>query len=178
MRRMPVLVRLDLAVGIVALLACVLVERTGEGHVESRLADAARLSAQIADADAIVADRPSLLARRTQLRTQLGIVLRPVDLTARVASFVAETARIAALRRTSIASIVPDGASAEPIAFVVALDGEYADVLATIADFATLTYPAAISIASVARKNPNGAQTTVTAAIHVRLEAAPAGSGA
>jgi hypothetical protein len=191
--------RASIAMGAIALAASVAVEQLGESQRAARIDDAARATAQIDAADSLIGRRATLIARRAQLRAELGTALHGVDATSRVASFIRDVARIANRHRTTIASIVPQGTPGaaftqaapnhtlpttsapatgmprttpvEPLAFDVTLEGEYPDVLATLGDLATLTYPADAALTSIARRNPHAVEATVSAAIRVTLDA-------
>ncbi len=189
--------RTALVAGAIALTASAGVYQMAELQRTARIADTARVMNAIDAADAAIAQRASLTARRERLRTTLGTTLRTIDPASRVASFVRDTARIATRHRTMIASIVPQvtpgaalpsttggaisgptagpGTSSETVALNVTVEGDYRDVLATVGDLASLTYPADVALTSIARQNPHASEATVTAAIRVTLDTLSSG---
>jgi hypothetical protein len=165
----------------IALVACAAIQQTGESQRTARLDHAARLTNEIDAAAAVIAQRATLMTRRNRLRAALGATLRRVDSSTRVASFVRDSARIAAQHRTTIAAIVPQvtpGTTLPALTFDVTIEGEYPDVLATLGDFASLTYPADVAVTSIARTNPHAVEATVSAAIRVTLDVPSPGESA
>jgi hypothetical protein len=186
--------RIAIGAALIALAACAALWQTAESQRAARLDDAARATAKIEAAAAVVAQRTTLEVQRARLRASLGSVLLHVDATARVASFVRDVAHISMRHRTTIAAIVPQvtpgaatiaaGARVAPttpqeaFTFEVTVEGAYIDVLATVGDLASLTYPAGVSLTSIARTNPHAAEATVSAAIRVTLDAPTGGDPA
>jgi hypothetical protein len=184
-----------LAYALAAAVACaasVAIARTAEANLAQRADEIARLRAAVDADDALTRQRVSLEQRDRMVRARLAGLLLPRDSTARVASFVHDAARISAAHRTVIAAIVPAtlnrpvpaetarAASPSPsaavpstaqddMAFDVTLDGQYADVLATVRGLASLTLPAAIDLTSIVRKSPGAPDTTVRSTIRVTL---------
>jgi hypothetical protein len=170
-RRIPPVALVYLAGGAAALAGSLAVADLGSRRIEERLDENARMRAALL-ADRALADAVAALsARRAHLRDELGAALFSGDATSRSAAFFHEAARIAAQHRTSVTSIVPAVRVGSRLSFDLAVEGRYADLLATVRAFARLHAPAAIEVSSLTRKNPNLSDATLIAALHANLGA-------
>ena len=156
--------------------------RAGETRIAAQAAENARAAQQLADAERALASRAALERNRTQLRAEL----RAADLTgergALVARFLRDASVLAAARHCAIVAVAASGAApapaapspatAEPfetIALETTVEGRYPGVLATIRSLSARAVPAAVEVASLARKDAT-ADATVTAVLRVTLQ--------
>lgn len=169
-RRIAPFALVYLAGGVAALAGSLAVVEVGDRRVAERVDENARLRAGLLADRALADGAAALNARRARLRGELGAPLVFGDATSRSAAFVRETARIAAQHRTVVTSIVPAVGVGNVPSFDVALEGRYADLLATLRALARVRTPAAIELASLTRKNPNLPDATLIAALHAHLD--------
>ena len=171
---------------VVVLAAYVFVFRAGEARIAGRLDDNARIGDRVRAGERTLASRPRLEADRTRLRIELGAVELDGGRSALVARFLRDAARIAAAHHAKIPAITaastaatgatgtnaPSAASGtlEAMPLEIAIEGRYDDVLATIRALSRTRVLAAIELASLARKHADGADATLSAALHVALE--------
>jgi hypothetical protein len=168
---------------VVVLAAYALVYRSGETRIAARLDENARIAERVSAGERTLASRPHLEAERQRRRGEL----RAVDLdgarSALVARFLHEAAAIAAAHHAAIPTITATGTTnavalapnapvdlLEAIPLEVTVEGRYADVLATMRALSRSRVLASVEIASIARKHADGADATLTAALHVALE--------
>lgn len=176
-----------LAAVAVVLAAYAFVFRTGEARIAARLDENARIVERVRAGERTLASRPRAEAERTRLRGRLRAVELDADRSALVARFVREAARIAGAHHATIPAITavsaavppaapvptasaPGNAELEAIPLDVTVEGRYADVLATMRALSRSRVLAAVDVASLARKHADGADATLTAALHVVLE--------
>ena len=171
---------------VVVLAAYVFVFRAGEARIAQRLDDNARIGDRVRAGERTLASRPRLESDRTRLRGELGAVELDAGRSALIARFLRDAARIAAAHHVTIPAITAattaaagaagtnaPSAAGEPIEAMpleIAVEGRYADVLATMRALSRTRVLAAIELASLARKHADGADATLTAALHVALE--------
>jgi Tfp pilus assembly protein PilO len=181
---------------VVVLAAYVFVFRGGETRITERLDENARIAERVRAGERTLASRPRFEAERRRLRDELRAVELDAGRSALVARFLREAARIAAAHHAAIPTITAMGAAGpvtvapnapveplEAIPLEITVEGRYADVLATMRALSRSPVLAAVDFASLARKHADGADATLTAALHVALErtapapaAPPAGS--
>jgi hypothetical protein len=134
----------------------------------------------------MLASGPRFETDRRRLRGELRAVELGAGRSALVAQFLRDAARIAAAHHAVIPSITSNGTSSpvaaapnggnapveplESIPLEITVEGRYADVLATMRELSRARVLAAIDVASLARKHADGADATLTAALHVALE--------
>ena len=182
----------------VVLAAYVFVFRTGEARIVQRLDENARIVERVRAGERTLASRPRAEAERTRLRGRLRAVELDSDRSTLVARFLRDAAHIAAVHHATIPTITavsgsqntiaaaplaatgaasPGTTSAnevselfEAIPLELTVEGRYADVLATMRALSRSRVLAGVDVASLARKHADGADTTLTAALHVVLE--------
>lgn len=129
----------------------------------------------------MLASRARTEAEGRRVRDQLRAVALDGDRSTVVAHFLRDAARIAVVHRatiTAITNVSPAGAPAAPqaratldaVPLDVTVEGRYADVLATMRALSRSTVPAAVELASLARKHVDGPDPTLSAALHVALQ--------
>ena len=168
----------------------VFVFRAGESRVGEQLADNARIAERIAAAERTLASDPALETERRRLRGMLASVQLHGTRGAHVARFMRDAARVLAAHRTTIATIAVNATpiaisgtrvngvtagsdaavdSLDAVALDVTVDGRYADVLSAIRALSRTDVPASVDIMSLARKNADASEATLTATLHVVL---------
>ena len=169
----------------------VFVFRAGESRIGEQLADNARIAERIAAAERTLASDPALETERRRLRGTLASVQLHGTRGAHVARFMRDAAHVLAAHRTTIASIAVNAApiaisagarvtgvtagsdaavdSLDAIPLDVTVDGRYADVLSAIRALSRTDVPASVDIMSLARKNADASEATLTATLHVVL---------
>jgi hypothetical protein len=168
---------------VVVLAAYVFVFRGGESRIAQRLDDNAQIAERVRAAERTLAARPRFEADRRRLHGELHAVELDAGRSALVARFLRDAARIAAAHHAAIPTITaintagPPGAAPngpnellDAIPLELTVEGRYADVLATMRELSRSRVLAAVDIASLARKHADGADATLTAALHVALE--------
>ncbi|HWT06908.1 MAG TPA: hypothetical protein VN224_14185 [Xanthomonadales bacterium] len=168
---------------VVVLAGYVFVFRGGETRIAERLDENARIAERARAGERTLASRPRFEADRSRLRGGLRGVELDAGRSALVARFLRDAARIAAAHHTAIPAITASGAAnpitvapnapsepLEPIPLEITIEGRYADVLATMRALSRSRVLAAVDVASLARKHADGADATLTAALHVALE--------
>jgi Tfp pilus assembly protein PilO len=188
---------LRFAAVVVVLAAYAFIFRAGEARIAERLDENARIAERVRAGERTLASRPRVEARRTRLRAGLRTVELGADRSTLVARFLRDAARIAAAHHATIPAITATGpqiaataphiaatgqqnpaspestASAEPLEAIpleLTVEGRYADVLATMRALSRSRVLAAVDVASLARKHADGADATLSAALHVALE--------
>ena len=181
---------LRFAAVVVVLAAYVFVFRAGETRIAERLDENAQIVERVRAGERTLASRPRVEARRTRLRAGLRAVELDAGRSALVARFLRDAAYIAAAHHATIPAITATGpqstsigtqppagsaltASNEPLEAIpleLTVEGRYADVLATMRALARSRVLAAVDVTSLARKHADGADATLTAALHVVLE--------
>lgn len=176
---------------LIVLAGYVFVFRSGEARIGAQAAANEQTAQRLAQGERAVATRASLERDRARLRAGLRRIDVAHEAGTLVARYVRNAAALAAERHCAIVAISGNGAPSrvpaappaggdpfEAIALETTVEGRYADVLATIRGLSTSPVLAAVDVASLARKNPNTSDATVTAVLHValqRLAAASAG---
>ena len=171
---------------VVVLAAYVFVFRAGEARIAERLDENARIAERVRAGERTLASRRRFEADRTGLRGELRAVQLDADRSVLVARFLRDAAGVAAAHHAAIPAItaanvsVPasrgstgSNAATEPLEVIpleIAVEGRYADVLATIRALSRSRVLAAIDLASLARKHADGTDATLTATLHVALE--------
>ena len=168
---------------VVVLAAYVFIFRAGETRIAERLEENARIVERERAGERALASRPRLERQRAHLRDRLRAVDLDAGRSALVARFLRDAARIAAAHHATIPTITATGpqgtlaaAPGEPgdpleaIPLEIAVEGRYADVLATMRALSAARVLVAVDVASLARKHADGADATLTAALHVVLE--------
>ena len=161
---------------VVVLAAYAFTFRAGEVRIAQRLAENARIGERVRAGERTLASRQRFEADRARLRGELRTVELEAGRSALVARFLRDAARIAAAHRTTIPTVTaanaPNAATdtLEAITLEIAVEGRYADVLATMRALSRSRVLAAIELASLARKHADGADASLTAALHVALE--------
>jgi Tfp pilus assembly protein PilO len=179
---------LRFAAVVVVLAAYVFIFRTGESRIAERLDDNARIVERLHAGERTLASRGRLETERSRLRNRLRMVELDAGRSALVARFLRDAARTAAAHHATIPTIAAAGPQTtggvapplpavneqnEPLEEVpldVTVEGRYADVLATMRALSTSHVLAAVDVASLARKHADGADATLTAALHVVLQ--------
>jgi hypothetical protein len=157
----------------------VFVFRAGESRIGDQLADNARIAEQIAAAERAVASAPALETERRRLRgTLVSVHLRGAP-GAHVARFMRAAARVLAAHRATIATIAVNTAPIVPasvpadqldsVALDLTVEARYADVLDAVRALSRTDVLASVDVTSLARKNADGAEPTLTATLHVVL---------
>ena len=169
----------------------VFVFRVGESRIGEQLTDNARSVERIAAAERTLASDTALETEHRRLQGTLVSVQLHGTRGAHVARFVREAAHLLAAHRTTIATIavnaspiaitpgtrvngVTAGSDAavdalDSVALDVTVDGRYADVLSAIRALSRTGVPASVEIMSLARKNADASEATLTATLHVVL---------
>lgn len=159
-----------------------IVFRAGEAQVAARLAENARDAQRLRADERALATRGALDAERVRLRGAFDVLALAADRSTLTARFLHDAARLATAHRTTIAGVVAGAANApapvgspvpgapavpfDTIPLDIALEGRYADVLATIGALSRARVLASVDVASIAHKDgPN-----VTASLRVVLE--------
>ena len=172
---------------VVAVLAAyVFVFRAGEARIADRLDENARIAERMRAGERTLASRPRFEADRRRLRGELRAVELDVARSALIARFLRSAAGIAAAHHAAIPTVtagsiaglatsgtnaaVPPGEPLEAIPLEITVEGRYADVLATMRALSRSRVLAAVDVVSLARKHADGADATLTAALHVALE--------
>jgi Tfp pilus assembly protein PilO len=174
---------LRFAAVVVVLAAYVFVFRAGETRIAERLDENARIVENARAGERTLASRPRLERRRIHLRDRLRAVALDDARSTLVARFLRDAARVAAAHHVTIPTITATGPqnalaavpsepadSLEAIPLEITVEGRYADVLATMRALSASRVLAAVDVASLARKHADGADATLTAALHVVLE--------
>ncbi|HEY0381348.1 MAG TPA: hypothetical protein VGC72_04050 [Candidatus Elarobacter sp.] len=172
----------------VVLAAYAFVFRGGEGRIAAQLGENARLVERLRAAERTLGARPHIEAERTRLRGRLRTVELDAGRSALVAHFLRDAAAIAAKHHATIPTITATSAAAtgaqstvlaagvtepeplEALPLEITVEGRYADVLAVIRALSRTRIPAAVDVASLARKHADGADAALTAALHVQLQ--------
>jgi hypothetical protein len=169
----------------VVLAAYVFVFRAGEGRITQRLDENARIGERVRAGERMLASRRRFETERKRLQGELRAVDLDAGRSALVARFLRDAARTAATHHATIPTITATNAagtgpgtnapssasdSLEAITLEITVEGRYADVLATMRALSRSRVLAAIDLASLARKHADGADATLTAALHVALE--------
>jgi hypothetical protein len=170
---------------LVVLAGYTFVFRSGEARIGAQAAENARTAERLAAGERALATRDALERERTRLRAQLRLADLASSRGELVARYVRDAAALASARRCAIVAIAASGpqtfASAavparpaddpfEAIALETTVEGRYADVLSTIRALSASRVLAAVDVASIARKNANAPDATVSAVLHVALE--------
>lgn len=179
---------LRFAAVVVVLVAYVFVFRTGEARIADRLDENARIVERLRGGERVLASRGRFDTERARLRGRLHAVELDAGRSALVARFLRDAARTAASHHATIPMIAAAGpqlaATAvtplsaateheeplEEIPLDVTVEGRYADVLATMRALSTSRVLATVDVASLARKHADGADASLTAALHVVLQ--------
>lgn len=146
--------------------------------VESRIGDQLAANATLAErtvADrAVLGMRPALEREQARVQARLRGVDVAADPTRAVATFLRDAAVAAAVHRTRFATIAAKAQPGAPgdaaLPLDVTLEGSYVDVLATMRALSRGRIPAAVEIASLARKSVDGGDATLSATLRVALE--------
>jgi hypothetical protein len=155
------------------------VVRGGEARIAAQAAENQRGAERLAAGERALAGRAAFERERMRLRAQLRFADLASSRGELVARFVRDAAVLAAARHCAIVGIAagvlqtPLRASDDPfeaIALETTVEGRYADVLATIRAFSMSRVLATVDVASIARKNANAPDATVSAVLHVALE--------
>jgi hypothetical protein len=157
--------------------------RNGEVRIEERRADNLRTIARLQAGERELAERPQLEAEQHRLTASMRNVDLGADTTRLVSRFMRDAAGAAARHRVAIVAIAASGPAAAPLSpaplpsvpqAAVALDctveGRYADVLAALRDVSATRVPASVDLTSLARRNANADDATVSAVFHVVLQ--------
>ena len=168
---------------VVVLAAYVFVFRAGEARIAQRIDGNARIGERVRAGERKLLSRRHFEDERTRLHRELRSVELDAGRSALVARFLRDAARIAAEHHATIPTITATSAAGagmtapsaaygpfETITFELAVEGRYADVLATMRALSRTRVLAAIELASLARKHAGGDDATLTAALHVALE--------
>ncbi len=169
----------------------VFVFRTGENRIGDQLAENARTAERIAAAERTLASEPALETERRRLRGTLVSVHLRGTRGAHVARFVRDAANVLAAHRARIATIAANASpvaisaattvngmtaasgaavdSLDSISLDVTVDGRYADVLKAIRAMSRTDVLASVDVVSLARKNADAPEATLTATLHVVL---------
>lgn len=183
---------------LVVLAGYVLVFRAGEGRIAARLAENAELAARLESGRRLVANGAALERERSRLRAALrntNVRERPGVL---LSAFLRHASSVAAAHHTTVTTVTAGGApprslaidraaagatgtvaarttTAETTAFEttvleLAVEGRYADVLATVrALSASRRVLASVEIVALARKDAGAADSLLTASLRVTL---------
>jgi hypothetical protein len=168
---------------LVVLAGDLLVVREGERRIGERLAANAELVERLSSDRRLLAMRAGLERERTRLRASLRAAGLGAERGNVVSTFLRDAAATASVRGTKITSVTANGAPlaapastvagtpAAPldgVALDLAIEGRYADVLATVrALSATPHVLASVEIASLVRKNAGPAGTTLAASLKI-----------
>jgi hypothetical protein len=155
--------------------------RSGEARIAAQAAQNARSAERIVAGERSLASREALERERALLRGQLRLPDLARGRGDLVARFVRDAASVARARRCAIVAIAAGGpqttvqprAADDPFEAIVletTIEGRYADVLGTVGALSASHVLAAIDIASIARKNANAPDPTVSAVLHVAIE--------
>lgn len=158
--------------------------RLDEEGVDERLVENRRIAATIERNERRVRTREALHAERERLQTQIRGIALHGERNAIVTAFVAQLSRIAAAHHAVVASIAAlDSRSAstgkaetgqsdpfDAIPLELTIEGRYVDVLATVRDLSSGHIFAAVTVASLARKNTSGADATISAVVRIELQ--------
>jgi hypothetical protein len=158
-----------------------LVFRTGEARIAAQAAENARSAERIVAGERSLAMRDAIERERAHLRAHLHLTELARSRGELVARYVHDAASVAATRRCTIVAIAAGGPQAplqsragddpfEAIVLDTTIEGRYADVLGTIRGLSAAHVLAAVDVASIARKNANAPDATVSAVLHVALE--------
>jgi hypothetical protein len=169
---------------LVVLAGYLIVVREGERRIGERLAANAELLERLASDHRLLAMRAGLERERSRLRSSLRTAEIRAERGAVVSSFLRDAAAVAAARGTRITSVTANGAPPaapapaagtpnapfETVAFELAVEGRYADILATVRALSATSHAlASVEIASLARKNAGAGGATLTASLNVVL---------
>jgi hypothetical protein len=169
---------------LVVLAGHLFVVREGERRIGARLAANAELAEQLSSNHRLLALRAGLERERTRLRAALRAVGTHAERGAMVSGFLRDAAAVAAARGTRIVSVTANGAPAgapaptvgmpnasfDSVAFELAVEGRYADVLATARDLSATSHAlASVEFASLARKSSGRGGAALTASLNVVL---------
>ena len=166
---------------LVVLAGYLLVFRTGETRIAAQAAENARSAERIVAGERSLGARVALERERVRLRSGLRLDELARSRGELVAQYVREAASAAGARRCAITAIAGSGAQTtsparaaddpfETIALETTVEGRYADVLATVRALSGSRVLAAVDVASIARKNANAPDATVSAVLRVALE--------
>jgi hypothetical protein len=170
---------------LVVLAGYAFVFRSGEARIGAQAAENARSAERLAAGERTLAARDALERERTRLRAQLRLADLASSRGELVARYVRDAAALAAARRCAIVAIAASGPQTstpvaiptppaddpfEAIALETTVEGRYVDVLSTIRALSASRVLAAVDVASIARKNANAPDATVSAVLHVALE--------
>ena len=148
--------------------------RPAESRIGDQLAADAILAERTVADRALLAMRPVLERERAREQARLRGVDVAADPTRAVATFLRDAAAAAAAHRTRFATIAANVQPGAPrnaaLPLDVTLEGAYVDVLATMRALSRGRIPAAVEIASLARKNVDGGDATLSATLRVALE--------
>ena len=166
---------------LVVLAGYAFVFRSGETRIAAQVAENARSAERLVAGERSLAARDALERERAHLRAQLRLSDLASSRGELVARYVRDAAALAGARRCAIVAIAASGsqtpaqsrAADDPFEATVletTVEGRYVDVLATLRALSSSRVLAAVDVASIARKNANAADATVTAVLHVALE--------
>jgi len=167
---------------LVVLAGYTVVFRAGEARIAARLAENAQLAARLESARRLVANGAAYERERSRLQSALrstNVHERPGVL---LSGFLRHAASVAAAHHTIVTTVTAGGASArslamdraaaafETTAFELAVEGRYADVLATVrALSASPRVLASVEIVALARKDAGAPDSSLTASLRVTL---------
>jgi hypothetical protein len=169
---------------LIVLAGYLVVVREGERRIGDRLAANAELVERLSSDHRLLAMRLGLERERTRLRSSLRAAEVHAERGAVVSSFLRDAAAVAAARGTKVTSVTANGAPPaapasaggtpnaqfDTVAFELAVEGRYADILATVRALSTTSHAlASVEIASLARKNAGHGGATLTASLKVVL---------
>jgi hypothetical protein len=184
---------------LVVLAGYLLVVREGERRIGERLAANAELVERLASDHRLLAMRAGLERERTRLRSSLRRAGIRAEHGPVVSTFLRDAAAVAAARGTKVTSVTANGPSLtapapaapapaagtpntetpnagtpnapfDTVAFELAVEGRYADILATVRDLSANSHAlASVEIASLARKNTSHGGAILSASLKVVL---------
>jgi hypothetical protein len=167
----------------IALLGSLIAVSWGESRIAERSFANDALAAQIAAANARLANAPALEAQQLELRRRIRRTAGGSNGAQPVARFLRDASRAAAAHRVVVTALAADGAPvnaalsasernapAAGLPFQLSLEGEYRDVLAALRELSDLGVPAALDLTSLVRANPEGPRARLTATLRVVLD--------
>jgi len=172
-----------LATGLVAISGYALAFCLLEGRVEERANQVARSVDQLRADGRTQAQEPQLSRERERLRAQLAGMSIAGDPARIVARFVRDGERIASRHLVKITAISAPASAPQPgaapsitadplqtIPLDVVVEGRYVNLLAAFRELSTTRVLAQVELASLARRNIDAPDATLSAALHVTLE--------
>jgi hypothetical protein len=167
----------------IALLGSLIAVSWGESRIVERSFANDALAAQIAAANAQLANGPALEAQQRELRRRIRRTSGGSNSAQPVARFLRDASRAASAHRVVVTALAADGAPvnaalsatersapAGGLPFQLSLEGEYRDVLAALRELSDLSVPAALDLTSLVRTNPEGPRARLTATLRVVLD--------